>query len=426
MKIFCSGIGGIGLSAYASHMRERGHAVSGSDAADSALLDVLRAEGMNISLTQDGSSIPEDTELFVYSEAIPEDSPERAEAKRRGIHRISYFQAIGELTSGTNLIAVCGTHGKSSTTAMAASLLIEAGLDPNIIVGTKLPSLDGRNWRRGLSDLWIVEACEYRRSFLHLKPNTILLTNADGDHFDYFNDANDYRNAFIEFVSGLPETGTIIVHGNDVQSMTIVREARRNFLDADLFEMPVLSVPGEHMKKNAQLVLALSDQMKIPETITARALKSYAGSWRRMEERGTVQGITIVDDYAHHPLEIGATLAAMKSAYPKRRIVAVFQPHTHSRTLKLWNDFTQAFSDADAVMLLDVYGARAEKDTKKADVASLAADISKYSGKNCDVLGSISNAAQLLCADAAKSGDVIVVMGAGDSTKLSDLLMKNL
>ncbi len=173
MKIFCSGIGGIGLSAYASHMRERGHAVSGSDAADSALLDVLRAEGMNISLTQDGSSIPEDTELFVYSEAIPEDSPERAEAKRRGIHRISYFRAIGELTSGTNLIAVCGTHGKSSTTAMAASLLIEAGLDPNIIVGTKLPSLDGRNWRRGLSDLWIVEACEYRRSFLHLKPNTI-------------------------------------------------------------------------------------------------------------------------------------------------------------------------------------------------------------------------------------------------------------
>ncbi len=426
MKIFCSGIGGIGLSAYASHMRERGHVVCGSDGVDSALLDVLRSEGIDISLTQSGSSIPEDTELFVYSEAIPEDSPERKEAKRREIRRISYFQAIGELTSGTNLIAVCGTHGKSSTTAMAASVLVEAGLDPNIIVGTKLPLLEGRNWRRGLSGLWVVEACEYRRSFLHLKPKTILLTNADGDHFDYFKDASDYRSAFIEFVSGLPDTGTIIAHGKDDQSMAIVRTAKREFVDADLKMMPILSVPGEHMRKNAQLVAALADTLGIPDSIAIKALKSYGGSWRRMEVKGTIRGITIIDDYAHHPLEIKATLAAMKNAYPQRRIVAVFQPHTHSRTLKLWNDFARAFDDANAVMLMDIYGARAEKDTKKADVASLAADISKCSGKNCSVLGSISNAVQVLCSGAAKPGDVVVVMGAGDSTKLSDALMKNL
>lgn len=426
MKIFCSGIGGIGLSAYASHMRERGHVVTGSDATESTLLGTLRSEGIDISLRQNGSSIPEDTDLFVYSEAIPADSPERTEASRRGIRMISYFQAIGELTSGTNLIAVCGTHGKSSTTAMACSVLVEAGMDPNIIVGTKLPLLGGRNWRRGLSNLWIVEACEYRRSFLHLNPKTILLTNADGDHFDYFKDTKDYRNAFTEFVSRLPETGTIIAHGRDEQSTAVVKKAKRKFLNADSFEMPALSVPGEHMRRNAQLVLALSDYLQIPNEIAIQALRSYAGSWRRMEVRGTIRGITIIDDYAHHPLEIRATLAAMKAAYPQRRIIAVFQPHTHSRTLKLWNDFARAFGDADAVMLMDVYGARAEKDTEKADTASLAADISQYSGRNCTVLGTIENAARFLCSDASESGDVIVIMGAGDSTRLTDSLIENL
>ncbi len=426
MKIFCSGIGGIGLSAYASHMHERGHDVSGSDAADSVLLDVLRSKGIDSSLTQDGSSIPEDAELFVYSEAIPEKSPERTVAGRRKIRQISYFQAIGELTSGKNLIAVCGTHGKSSTTAMAASVLVAAGLDPNIIVGTKLPLLEGQNWRKGMSDLWLVEACEYRRSFLHLKPKTILLTNADGDHFDYFADAKDYRNAFVEFVSGLPEAGTIIAHGKDDQSMAIVRQAERKFLDADLHSMPTLSVPGEHMKKNAQLVLALANQMDIPESVAIGALKSYAGSWRRMEVRGTIRGITVIDDYAHHPLEIRATLAAMKAEYQNRRILAVFQPHTHSRTLKLWDDFTHAFGDADEVMLMDIYGARAEKSVEKADVVALATDIAKSTGKNCTVLGSIPNAAQELSSHVATTGDVIVVMGAGDCTKLSDALLKKL
>ncbi len=405
-------------------MRERGHDVSGSDRTDSALLEDLRSQGIATTLQQDGSSLPENIDLFVYSEAIPEDSPERKEAQRRGIRQISYFQAIGELTAGSNLIAVCGTHGKSSTTAMAASVLIAAGLDPSVIVGTKLPLLGGRNWRRGAGDLWIVEACEYRRSFLHLKPKMILLTNADGDHFDYFRDADDYHRAFLEFVSSLPEDGTVVAHGSDKQSMKIVTLAKKRFIDADLLTLPFLSVPGMHMQKNAVLVSALGKHLEISETVTSEALKSYSGSWRRMEVKGTVHGITIVDDYAHHPLEIRATLSAMREKFPGRRIVAVFQPHTHHRTLKLWDEFALSFTDADEIIVTSIYGARAEKDTEKADESSFAEAIQKQSKRHCIASGSLEKTEQILCSNITKSGEVIVIMGAGDSTNLSDRLLK--
>lgn len=407
-------------------MRERGHDVSGSDRTDSALLEDLRSQGIATTLKQDGSNLPKNIDLFVYSEAIPQDSPERKEAERRSIRQISYFQAIGELTAGSNLIAVCGTHGKSSTTAMAASVLIAAGFDPSVIVGTKLPLLGGKNWRRGAGDLWIVEACEYRRSFLHLKPKMILLTNADGDHFDYFRDPDDYHAAFVEFVSSLPADGIVIAHGKDEQSMKIVSDAKKKWIDADLLPLPILSIPGIHMQKNALLVSALGKHLGISETVTANALQTYAGSWRRMEVKGTVHGITVIDDYAHHPLEIRATLSAMREKFAGRRIVAVFQPHTNHRTLKLWDDFASSFTDADAVMVTSIYGARAEKDTEKADESAFAEAIFGRSRKHCIASGSLEKTEQILCSDIAKTGDVIVIMGAGDSTNLSDSLISSL
>lgn len=424
MRLYLSGIGGIGLSAYASHMRLLQHDVFGSDKTDSDLLNDLRSQGIHVSLDQSGAAMPENIDVFVYSEAIPEHAPEREEALRRGIRQISYFQALGELTMKTDLIAVCGTHGKSSTTAMAIEMLIRGGADPNAVVGTKVPQLQNRNWRKGRGNTWIVEACEYRRSFRFLQPKIILLTNADGDHFDAFKNQDDYRQAFVEFVERLPQDGTVIAHGKDPLSMEIVRAAKKTCIDADGFPLPTLSVPGLHMQKNAQLVLALAKVKGIKEETALDALKAYEGSWRRMEVKGEKNGVTVIDDYAHHPTEIRATIAAMKLAYPTRRIVAVFQPHTHDRTLKLWDGFAECFSDADSIVLSSVYDARPDKDSERADENKLSEAIALRSGKPCAFAGSLEKTVEVLQRGMLNTGDVALIMGAGDSTKIAEQLLR--
>lgn len=404
-------------------MRLLGHDVSGSDVRNSELIETLRSAGIQILLEQKAENIPEGTDLFVYSEAIPEDSAERQEAKERSIRFLSYFQALGELTKGKRLIAVCGTHGKSSTTAMTIAMLERAGLDPNAIVGTKLPMLGGRNWRKGKSDLWIVEACEYRRSFLALNPTIVLLTNADGDHFDSFKNAEDYRNAFTEFIRKLPESGTLIAHGNDPESQSIAEQSRAVFMNADTETLPDLSVPGLHMRKNAQLVAALGSLLGIEQSQALAALKQYKGSWRRMEEKGTRDGITVIDDYAHHPVEIRATISAMREAHPSRRIVAVFEPHTHDRTKKMFDAFAASFREADIVVVTSVYDARPDQDTERVEEANLAEAISKQSNVPCVFGGSIGETENIVRTNIAKSGDVVLCMGAGDITKLASALM---
>ena len=423
MRIYCSGIGGIGLSAYAAHMRSRGHEVFGSDRSDSALIQDLKLQGIGITLNQDGSGLPDAIDLLVYSEAIPATAPERALATKKGIRQISYFAALGELATGKTVIAVCGTHGKSSTTAMVAKVLIDAGMNPSVVVGTKLRELDGRNWRAGDLDLWVIEACEYRRSFLFLKPTTILITNADGDHFDAYKDLSDYESAFKEFIKKLPSDGVLIAHGGDAQVQSIIKKASRSSIDADTQPMVALGTPGVHMRSNAQLVLALAEQLKIKPTLTKASLKDFRGTWRRMEVKGvTKDGVTVIDDYGHHPVEIKATLAAMREAYPNQRIVCVFQPHTHDRTLKLWDDFSKAFVDAYLVLVTDVYDAR--PDTTKA-VAN-PSDLSKAIAKNSKVktqFGGSLDQSYLALKKILTSGDVLVCLGAGDIPKLTEKFM---
>lgn len=423
MKIFCSGIGGIGLSAYASHVRAAGHDVAGSDTSDSETIQSLKSRGITVSLKQDGSALADDTELLVYSEAVPPESAERKKAVRLGIRQISYFAALGELTAGTDLIAVCGTHGKSSTTAMAAKVFIDAGLDPSVVVGTKTTDLGGENWRKGKGKLWIVEACEYRRSFLHLKPSLILLTNVDGDHFDEFSSMDDYAKAFVEFTSSLPKEGSVIFHGNDKAAQEIIKKSGKNPIDADTEALPVLSVPGVHMQQNAQLVKALAKLKGLDTAKTEASLLAFAGSWRRMEVKGeTKLGVTVIDDYAHHPTEIRATIAAIKEKYPDRRLVCVFEPHTNDRTLKLWKDFTTSFAAANLVLVTKVFGARPQKDSDKADVAKFAAEIGRTSKVACRPSGSMSKTKTAL-ETLLLNDDVLLIMGAGDSTKLASAMV---
>lgn len=422
MKIYCSGIGGIGLSAYAALQANRGHSVSGSDRKDSALLQDLRSQGIEVFLSQDGSHVPRDADLFVFTEAVPADAPERKKAAEYGLTSWSYFHALGELSKDAFVIAVCGTHGKSSTTAMAARLLTECGKDPSVIVGTKVRELNGRNWRHGNSDLFLLEACEYRRSFHYLHPDLILMTNVDGDHFDAYKDLEEYQAAFVEFLKRMPADGKVITHGTDSECAKVAASSGKTMIDADAFPLISLRTPGAHMRQNAQLALALADLLGIQSADAEKALAGFAGTWRRMEVKGEWNGVTVVDDYAHHPKEIRATLAAMREQFPSQRIVVVFQPHTHDRTLKLYDEFLGAFKDANLVIVPNVYNARSDIETATVDVQKLIADIAKNSGVECVDAQSLAGAEAMIRGGTARSGDVLICMGAGDVTELATTL----
>lgn len=424
MKIYCAGIGGIGLSAYASLQCARGHEVTGSDRCESALLKDLRSRGIPVTPDQSGRGIPSDTDLFVYSEAIPTDSPERARARELGIRQINYFEALGELSRDVHVIAVCGTHGKSSTTGMAAQVLMENGKDPTVVIGTKLPLLEGRNYREGKGSLFLVEACEYRRNFLHLFPDTILMTTVDGDHFDAFESLEDYQHAYVEFLQKLPEGGVTVTHGADPDCMKVIRAWGGTWIDADAFPLPDLSIPGRHMRENAQLVLGLADLLHIPRENALGALSRYAGSWRRMEVKGIIaDDILIIDDYGHHPREIRSTLSALREAYPHRRLVCVFQPHTHDRSIRFYADFLSAFSSADSLILADVYDARSDIEKCMLDMPRFAKDIGRESRVSTRYAGSLEQTEQHLRAGGMQSGDLLVCMGAGDITDLAERML---
>ncbi|MBI2635930.1 hypothetical protein HYW84_01245 [Candidatus Peregrinibacteria bacterium] len=456
MKIYCSGIGGIGLSAYASLQRAAGNDVSGSDRNDSALLENLRSQGIAVSFNQSGDDIPEDCDLFVYSEAIPRDAPERMRASGLGIRQQSYPQALGDLSRGYSpVIAVCGTHGKSSTTGMAARLLLHSGRDPTVVVGTKLrelcpPSPElrdtiGRNWRKGRSGgTFLLEACEYRNSFFAYDPTIILLTNCDGDHFDFFRSVEDYRAAFAAFVAKLPDGGALITHLSDPDCAAVADAAGEKVIDADMFPLITLKTPGKHMQKNAQLALALADALDIPPMQAQAAVSGYAGSWRRMELKGililppgpvshgsTEQAaqndngdIPVIDDYGHHPREIRATLEAMAGEYPGRRIICVFQPHTHDRTLKLYADFTSAFRGAGAVVIPNIYEARKDIENARVDLPRFVRDIAENSGTKCLDGKSLAETENMLREEILRPGDVLVCMGAGDITNFAERIVR--
>lgn len=438
MRIFCSGIGGIGLSAYAAYQHACGHEVLGSDQKESDLLGDLRSQGITVFASQKEENVPEDADLFVYTLALPKDHPERKKADEKGIRQLTYFQALGELTKDHSVIAVAGTHGKSSTTAMAAKVLIDAKLDPSVILGTKTQDLENRNWRKGSChakrsssvrsgrdgrsrSIFLVEACEYHRSFLHLSPKILLVTNVTGDHFDAYKDMDDYRSAFRALIAKLPKDGLFITHGNDPACRELMEHAHCKTMDADEFPLPKLQIPGKHMQQNAQLVLALAKHLKIADA--SESLSNYRGCWRRTEVKGTSkEGALIIDDYGHHPNEIKATLEGLKEEYPDRRLICVFQPHTHDRVLKLYDQFVAALAAADLVIIPNIFAARSDRDQKQADPKKFAEDIAKGSSTEVIYSETFEHTEELLN-KTLKKNDIIVTMGAGDVWKIADGLI---
>jgi UDP-N-acetylmuramate--alanine ligase len=420
MKIFCSGIGGIGLSAYAALRVQEGHTVLGSDRSVSAITADLQKLGVNVGTLQDGSAVPDDIDLFVYSEAIPKDAPERKKAAELGVEQQSYFQALGELSRGFHNVAVCGTHGKSSTTSMAAKVLMDAGRDPTVVVGTRVPDLQGRNWHKGASDLFLLEACEYRRSFHFLSPSVVLMTNVDGDHFDAYSDLAEYQQAFVEFLKRLPEDGIVITHGSDPDCMRIAQASGRKIIDADTIAMPELTIPGQHMRQNAQLVLALAAHMGIGDALARKSLLAYRGCWRRLERKGeTGQGNTVFDDYGHHPREVRATLAALREVAKDSRIICVFQPHTHARTISFYDEFLESFGDADTVIIPNIYEARSDIESARIDVDTFVQDLKQHGVDALNGRG-LTETQALLEGGLLQPGDVLLCMGAGDITTLAE------
>jgi len=421
MKIYCSGIGGMGLSAYAAFQHASGHTVLGSDKSQSVMTDHLREQGIEVFFAQDGSSVPDDIHLFVYSEAIPKDAPERIRAKDLGVKQLSYFQALGELSKEHTVIAVCGTHGKTSTTGMAAVMLMEENRDPSVIVGSNLQNLQDKNWHKGNSELFVLEACEYRGSFHALSPDIILMTNVDGDHFDSYGSIEEYQNAYVDFLKQLPADGVVITHMSDPECSKVALESGKTIVDADQFDIENLrlQVPGAHMKQNAQLVQALASHLQV----SADGTGSFTGAARRMEEKGkTANGAIVIDDYAHHPKEISATIAAVADKYAGRNIVCVFQPHTHDRTKHFYKEFTSdasGWSAARLVIIPNVYDARPDIEHGEVSIDQFVSDIEKGTGALVMNGHSLNETKKILDKELLET-DILLVMGAGDVTRLAD------
>lgn len=396
-RFFFIGIGGIGMSGLARLLKAQGKEVSGSDSTRSSTIDELEEEDFPLSIGHDAHHLDEDTECVVYSEAIPEENRELQKARELGIPTYTYFQALGEVSCDYRVIAVAGSHGKTTTTAMLALILEAAGKDPTVIVGSKLKEFGNKNVRVGESDLFVVEACEYRRNFMSLKPDLLGITNIELDHLDYFKGQEDYEHAF---------------HALAGQSEEVLWPE-----DSSEYEGEV-GVPGEHNLRNAGLAAAMARRLGCSEVAIAHALEAYQGAWRRFEFKGeTLYGAKVYDDYAHHPTEIEATLEGAREKFPDARIVALFQPHQYSRTAALFDEFATAFSDADEVIIPNIYAARDTDEDKRSTSAEALAEAIAENHDNAHYEAGLENAASYL-EDSLEEGDVLVVMGAGDVNRI--------
>lgn len=416
-QVHCVGIGGIGLSAIARYCASTGATVSGSDGASSKIVEDLLREGMNVEIGHDASHVPADCDLLIHTIAVGDSNPEVAEAKHRGITVMTYPEALGLLTTEYETIAVSGTHGKTTTTAMIASMLTAAGKKPTVIVGSLL-SEHGTNFMKGDSQYLVVEACEYKRSFLNLNPAHVVVTNIDEDHMDYYKDLADIESAFQSFAAKVPPSGYLVTH-RDVILISEGKHVDADEVDKDTIELSVL---GEHNKRNAQLALALARALGIDEEAARKGLKAFTGTWRRLEYKGkTATGAKIYDDYGHHPTEIAATMPALRSAFPegKHKLHVFFQPHLYSRTKLFLTDFANSLKIADSVYALPIYAAREEHDPTishemlVSELAKLGVDAHSLSHLD-DMRSAIESIND--------EGAVVLNIGAGDAYTVLDKL----
>jgi UDP-N-acetylmuramate--alanine ligase len=449
MHVHLIGIGGIGLSAIARVLRGWGYQVSGSDLQPSALTERMAAEGIRVSAGHQAQNVS-GADLVVVSSAIPDDNPELLEARRRSLPVLKREQFLGDLTAGKVTIAVAGTHGKTTTSAMIAWILLQAGLDPTFIVGGVIQNLE-TNARAGTGSQFVIEADEYDRAFLGLRPDLAVVTAVEHDHPDCYPTFGEMLDAFTDFVSRVVPGGMLIVCGEDVGAGHLAERCAGPELRVETYGLSddwdwwaegvhlgnhaafqvkrprrtlgtcALQVPGRHNVLNALAALAVCVEVGVEFDQAAAALTRFRGTERRFQVKGQAGGITVVDDYAHHPTEIRVTLEAARVKYPGRRIWGVFQPHTYSRTRTLMDEFAQAFGNADRVLVTGIYAAR-EQNTLGVSGASL---VNLMDHPNAQYVGTLDNAVDILL-EQVQPGDVVITLGAGDGYLIGERVLKKL
>ena len=443
------GIGGISMSGLAKILLQNGFTISGSDARESALTQQLEASGAQIFYGQKASNIIDGIDCVVYTAAINRDNAELIEAVARKIPMLTRAELLGQLMKNYDTpIAVSGTHGKTTTTSMISHILLEGNLDPTISVGGILQAIGG-TIRVGNSGTFITEACEYTNSFLHFFPKIGVILNIEEDHLDFFKDLEDIRHSFHQFTALLPSDGTLVINGDITDYPEIYRGLDCNVTtygsspDYDYSAANVLhdekgrvsfdlvkygetaariqlSVTGDHNVSNALASIATAELLHIPMEAIQKGLLSFIGTDRRFEYKGTLDGVTIIDDYAHHPTEIQATLKAAKY-YPHKELWCIFQPHTYTRTKAFFHEFAEALSHTDHLVLADIYAAR-ETDTLGISSKDLAEEVRKL-GTDTYYFPSFAEIEDFVKSRCV-SGDLLITMGAGNVVDIGEDLLK--
>ena len=440
------GIGGAGMSAIAAVLIERGYRVSGSDQYESDVTRSLRDHGAEVFIGHRAENIGE-AQMLVASSAIREDNVELVAARAHGIPVNKRARFLGWLMQGARGVAVAGAHGKTTTTAMIAQILLGDGRDPRFIVGGAITAI-GKAAHAGRDPEFVIEADEYDRMFLGLTPMIEVITNVEHDHPDYYPTFDDMLEAFRAFVGLLPQEGLLVACGEDPAARALARASSRSVLYGfrpaldwhatdirpnnaggsdfiahrlgESLGLVRLRVPGKHNVLNALAALATTDALGVPFSRAQDALADFRGVGRRFDVRGEVNGVTIVDDYGHHPTEIKATLSGARTRYPGQPIWAVFQPHTYSRTQTLLSQFATAFVDADHVIVTAIYASR-ERNTLGISNATVVAAMNHPDARAIDSLGDV--AAYLR--QHIQPGDVVITFSAGDANKVSEALLRD-
>lgn len=408
------------MSAIARMMLKASKQVSGSDSSDSEIIQALKKEGAEIFLDQKAENLNSNKpDLVVYTAAISEDNPELQEARRLGILTKTYSEMLGLISEGKYTIAVSGTHGKTTTTAMVADCLIDAGLEPTVIVGSLLSKNRG-NFVAGKSSMFVVEADEYKKNFQYLNPQILVITNIDEDHLDFYKNLADIQNAFAELVAKIPADGYLVCNTSDPHLAPVIEKVSCTVLDYGSISLGDLNlqVPGAHNVENAKAALVVGSALGVDSEQLKKSLENFSGVWRRFEYKGqTKDGALVYDDYAHNPKKVAAVIAGAQEKFPDKKITIVFQPHLYSRTKLLFADFVKALSGADRLIVTEIYAAREQNDptiTGKmlAEAVGRAEYISDF--------GEIARKLE----ESATKNDVILIVGAGDVYKISEKIVQ--
>lgn len=420
-RIHFIGIGGVGISAVARMMILGGKEISGSDVNESKITKELKNLGVKIYTGHKKENLESDTDLVIHTIAIPENNCELVKARKLKIEMLSYPEILGLISKNLYTIAISGTHGKTTTTAMTAKVFMDGQLNPTVTIGSLLKDLKS-NFIAGDSKYFIVEACEYKRSFLNLQPKILAITNIDNDHLDYYKNLEDIQRGFSELVSKVPTDGFLVCNSNNPTVKPILKSARCRVVDYTKVNKKLqLKFPGIHNIENAKIAFAIGRITGIKEEKIIKSLENFSGTWRRFDFKGTTRnGALIYDDYAHHPTEIKTTLKSFKEKFPNRRLIVIFQPHLFSRTKILLRDFAESFNDVDEIVITPIYAAREKPD--KTINSSILAEKIKCNGKTIKCFKNFDTLVNYLGTNTHKD-DIVLTMGAGDIYKVGERLV---